>query len=76
MPIRLHNSCKATPGRIASNGSVRNWLISRCKLKVAILLFRPSMNAVIAAGCRSMVRACSALILPAPRAGTPLCQSI
>ncbi|MNH14205.1 hypothetical protein D3C79_737930 [compost metagenome] len=57
VPIKLHNSCKATPGRIASNGSLRYSLISRCRLKVAILLFRPSMNAVMAAGCRSIVRA-------------------
>ncbi|MDT4861961.1 hypothetical protein FQZ97_965900 [compost metagenome] len=76
VPIRLHSSCRATPGRIASSGSLRYSLISRCKLKVAILLLRPSMNAVMAAGCRSMVRACSALMRPAPRAGTPLCQSI
>ncbi|MNT32094.1 hypothetical protein D3C72_1679560 [compost metagenome] len=55
--IRLHNSCKATPGRIASIGSPRNSLISRCRAKVEILLLRPSMNAVIACGVRSMLRA-------------------
>ncbi|MNE72303.1 hypothetical protein D3C80_1682290 [compost metagenome] len=75
MPIRLQSSCKATPGRIASIGSPRNSLISRCRANVAILLFRPSMNAVMACGVRSMLRAWSALTRPSPRAGTPLCQS-
>ncbi|RMU42190.1 hypothetical protein ALP29_201552 [Pseudomonas syringae pv. avii] len=57
VPIKLHSSCKATPGRIASIGSPRYSLISRCRLNVEILLFRPSMNAVIAVGVRSMLRA-------------------
>ncbi|MNI54165.1 hypothetical protein D3C73_1090510 [compost metagenome] len=55
--IKLHNSCSATPGRIASIGSPRNSLISRCSAKVEILLLRPSMNAVITWGVRSMLRA-------------------
>ncbi|MNG27812.1 hypothetical protein D3C84_1129810 [compost metagenome] len=50
VPIKLQSSCRATPGRIASSGSFRYSLISRCRLNVAILLFRPSMNAVMAAG--------------------------
>ena len=43
--------------QIASIGSPRNSLISRCSAKVEILLLRPSMNAVIAWGVRSMLRA-------------------
>ncbi len=50
VPIRLQSSCRATPGRIASSGSPRYWLISRCRVNVATLLFKPSRNAVICCG--------------------------
>src|SRR5690606_1045548 len=33
VPIKLQSSCNATPGKIASNGSLRHWLISRCTAK-------------------------------------------